>query len=209
VDAQPTVPTVADQPSSGATTAGKGRPTPKRRDAENRRRGPVAPAPATAKQARARRKAQRGTKEQRKQTAGERRAAQVERRQRMAAGDERYLTPRDKGPVRGYVRDIVDARRSLVNMFMPLAVILLVVMYGGVAFGKQVQVYVTMVMLIMLIFMVGDGVLLGRLVNRRVREKFPDTAERPFGLGWYAFSRAMQIRRMRLPKPKVSPGDAV
>ncbi|WP_241841108.1 DUF3043 domain-containing protein [Rhodococcus erythropolis] len=51
---------------------GKGRPTPKRRDAEAKRRGPVAPAPLTAKEARARRKATRGSKEDRKAEAAER-----------------------------------------------------------------------------------------------------------------------------------------
>ncbi|MEU2126712.1 DUF3043 domain-containing protein, partial [Nocardia niwae] len=47
--------------STATATAGKGRPTPKRRDAQGKRRGPVAPAPLTAKEARARRKAARGS----------------------------------------------------------------------------------------------------------------------------------------------------
>ena len=36
----------------------------------------------------------------------------------MLAGEDEYLLPRDKGPVRAYVRDFIDARRNLVGLFM-------------------------------------------------------------------------------------------
>ncbi|NMT18739.1 DUF3043 domain-containing protein, partial [Vibrio parahaemolyticus] len=71
------------------------------------------------------------------------------------------------------------------------------------------QTIVTLVMLVMMLFMAIEGVLLGRLVNNRVLEKFPDTTDTGFKLGWYAFVRASQIRRMRAPKPRVGPGDPV
>ena len=41
----------------------------------------------------------------------------------MAAGDQRYLLPRDRGPVRAYVRDLVDSRPHLSGLFMPLAIL--------------------------------------------------------------------------------------
>ncbi|MCM6773410.1 DUF3043 domain-containing protein [Nocardia sp. CDC159] len=188
-----------------AATAGKGRPTPKRRDAQGRRRGPVAPAPMTAKEARARRKAARGTRAERKAAAAERRRDAADRRQRMLAGEDKYLLPRDRGPVRAYVRDLVDARRNLVGLFMPLALLMIMTMF----LAPVVQGYVTLGMTVMFVFMLGEGVLLGRTINRRVRERFPEHTDRPFSLGWYAFVRASQIRRMRAPKPRVNPGDAV
>jgi hypothetical protein len=200
--------TSADRTGGSATTAttsGKGRPTPKRRDAEARRRGPVAPAPMTQKEARARRKAARGTRADRKAASAERRAASADRRARMLAGEEKYLLPRDRGPVRGYVRDLVDSRRNLVGLFMPLALVLIVTMF----LTPVVQGYVTLAMLVMMVFMAGEGLVLGRLVNRRVRERFPDATESAFSLGWYAFVRASQVRRMRAPKPRVGPGDSV
>lgn len=186
-------------------TPGKGRPTPKRRDAEAKRRGPVAPAPLTAKEARARRKATRGSKEERKVAAAERRADAADRRARMLAGEDKYLLPRDKGPVRAYVRDIVDSRRNLVGLFMPLALILILAMF----LSPVIQSYVTLGMLVMMLFMAGEGYFLGRMINNRVRERFPDSTDGGFKLGWYAFVRASQIRKMRAPKPRVSPGDAV
>lgn len=120
-------------------------------------------------------------------------------------GEEQYLLPRDKGPVRGYVRDIVDARRNIVGLFMPMALILLVVMF----LGPALQFIVTLVMLVMMVFMLGEGFILGRIVNKRVRERYPDSTAKPLSLGWYAFVRASQIRRLRAPKPRVGAGDAV
>ena len=37
------------------------------------------------------------------------------------AGEDAYLLPRDKGPVRRYVRDVVDSRRNVLGLFMPAA----------------------------------------------------------------------------------------
>ncbi len=194
--------TTADRP---VPTAGKGKPTPKRRDAQGRRRGPVAPAPLTAKEARARRKATRGSREERKAASAERRRDAADRRQRMLAGEDKYLLPRDRGPVRAYVRDLVDARRNLVGLFMPLALVLILTMFVGPA----LQAYVTLAMLVMMAFMIIEGFLLGRIVNRRVRERFPEHTDSSWSLGWYAFVRASQIRRMRAPKPRVEAGTAV
>ena len=37
----------------------------------------------------------------------------------------------------------------------------------------------------------------------------PDTTDTGFRLGWYCFTRAMQLRMMRAPRPQVKPGDKV
>ncbi|WP_054813260.1 DUF3043 domain-containing protein [Nocardia arizonensis] len=191
--------------SSTTATLGKGRPTPKRRDAQGKRRGPIAPAPLTAKEARARRKATRGTKEDRRAASAERKLAAQDRRARMLAGEDKYLLPRDQGPVRAYVRDVVDARRNLVGLFMPMALVLILSMFAA----PRLQTIVTLAMLVMMLFMAIEGVLLGRIVSKRVRERFPNNTDSGFKLGWYAFVRASQIRKMRAPKPRVAPGDAV
>lgn len=195
----------ASENASPPVSVGKGRPTPKRRDAEARKRGPVAPAPLTSKEARERRKANKGSKEDRKTASNERRAAAAERRARMLAGDDKYLLPRDKGPVRAYVRDIVDSRRNLVGLFMPLALVLIFALF----LQPAVQQYVTLAMFVMMLFMVGEGIYLGKMINNRIRSRFPETTDGGFKIGWYAFVRASQIRKMRAPKPRVSAGAAV
>ncbi|MGH4000363.1 MAG: DUF3043 domain-containing protein, partial [Pseudonocardiaceae bacterium] len=106
-----------DDVTPRARTTGKGRPTPSRREAEGRKRGPAPPPPRTQREALRR---MRGSKQ-------ERRTASAARRERMMAGDEKYLLPRDRGPVKAYVRDLVDSRRNISGMFMPLALLVIVV----------------------------------------------------------------------------------
>jgi hypothetical protein len=187
------------------TTAPKGRPTPKRSD---RRRGPVAPAPMTAAEARARRKTMAGPKlsrEERRAQSAARRAAMAERRERMMAGEEGYLLPRDQGPVRRYVRDVVDSRRNVLGLFLPAALALIFIMCGV----PQLAPYVSPAMTVLTVLMVIDGIVVGRKVTRLVDEKFPNNTESRWKLGFYAASRASQMRRMRAPRPQVERGSRV
>jgi hypothetical protein len=188
-------------------TAPKGRPTPKRDS--SRRRGPIAPAPMTTAEARRRRKELRGPKlsrDERREDKVAKRAAMSERRERMMAGDDAYLLPRDKGPVRALARDIVDARRvSVLGLFMPAALGLIFIMLAV----PQVQYYISPAMLILMGIMIVDGLFLGRKVNRLVDEKYPDHTEGGWKLGFYAASRASQLRRMRAPRPRVNRGEKV
>jgi hypothetical protein len=171
-----------DAGTAKSATAPKGRPTPKRSEA-TRRRGPVAPAPLTSAEARKR------------------------RRERMMSGEDAYLLPRDKGPVRRYARDIVDARRNLLGLFMPAALIMVFVMLSVPSLA--VQQAVTPAMLVLLVVMGIDGVFLSRRVNRLVDARFPDNIESGWKLGFYAASRASQLRRMRAPRPQVERGAKV
>jgi hypothetical protein len=185
-----------EQAANGAYTAAKGRPTPKRREAEGRRRGPVPPPPMTQREAMKRSRVNKA----------DRRTAAAQRRERMAAGDDKYLLARDKGPVRAYVRDVVDSRRHLIGLFMPLAVLVLVAMVSPV---PAIQVYAAPGTMVVLVVMVLEGVLLARNVIKRVRAKFPDVTHKSLALGWYSFVRASQIRKLRIPKPTTKIGDTV
>ncbi|WP_322861134.1 DUF3043 domain-containing protein [Mycobacterium europaeum] len=200
-------PATASRGSRGTTP--KGRPTPKRNEARRTaRKGPVAPAPMTASEARARRKSLAGPKlsrEERKADRTANRARMANRRERMMAGDEAYLLPRDQGPVRRYVRDVVDARRNLLGLFMPATLFLMFAMFTT----PQLQLYVSPAMLLLMAVMMVDGLLLGRKVSRLVDAKFPDNTESRWKLGLYAASRASQMRRLRTPRPQVERGSDV
>jgi len=197
---------VAQPTTAVRATAPKGRPTPKRSEV-TKRRGPIAPAPATAAEARKRRKELRNTmtKEERQAEKLERRAAMGQRRERMMAGEEAYLLPRDQGTVRRYVRDIVDSRRNALGLFMPSALVMLFIMLAM----PKVQILISPVMLLLMGVMAVDALLLARKVNKAVDAKFPENAETHFKLGLYAASRASQMRRMRAPRPVVSLGTKV
>lgn len=200
-----TASTAAPEPAAApGTTAPKGRPTPKR---DARRRGPVAPAPMTAAEARKRRKELRATlsKEERKEQKLKERAVLTQRRERMMAGEEAYLLPRDQGPVRRYVRDLVDSRRSFLGLFMPSAIFMIFAMMTL----PRIQYYVSPLMLLWMVVLGIDALMLSRRVNKAVDAKFPDHTETRFKLGLYAAGRASQLRRLRIPRPQVSPGTTV
>ncbi|MFT3715507.1 MAG: DUF3043 domain-containing protein [Gordonia sp. (in: high G+C Gram-positive bacteria)] len=209
---EPTVDAVAEVEADDAATddkgatPGKGRPTPKRREAQNRKRGPVAPPPMTRAEARARRKEQKQTltKDERKELRAQRNQQRSEQREKMLAGDDKYLPARDRGPVRAYARDIVDSRRNLAGLFMPVAILVL-----AAAMVPKLAVYMNLALMLFIVLMLLDATYLGRKVNKAVREKFPDTTDTGFRLGLYAAIRSMQLRMMRAPKPRVRPGDKV
>jgi DUF3043 family protein len=208
-------PAPSDAASDAATRAArrtdpKGRPTPKRDEARRsaKKKGPVAPAPMTAAEARARRKTLAGPKLSREERKAERTASRsrmTDRRERMMAGDEAYLLPRDQGPIRRYVRDVVDSRRNMLGMFMPSTLALMFVMFAV----PQLQLYISPAMLVITAIMGVDGVILGRKVSRLVDAKFPSNTESRWKLGLYAAGRASQIRRMRAPRPQVDRGASV
>jgi hypothetical protein len=180
-------------------TPGKGRPTPKRREAETKRRGPAPPPPKTQREAQKLARQNRASRAERRQDAAGRRA-------RMLAGDERALMPRDRGPVKAYVRDVVDSRRHLIGLFMPLAALVFVSLIVPV---PRLQSLVSLFCMAMLASIVLEGVLLGRRVIKAAREKFPKEQVSSVSIGWYSFSRASQLRKLRVPKPRVKIGAEV
>lgn len=196
----------SDTPADGASEStqtgdagpvvGKGRPTPKRRDAERRRRGPAPPPPRTQREAVKLARANRPDK-------AERRRVAAERRERMESGDDRYLPPRDRGPVKAYIRDVVDSRRHVIGLFMPLAGLVFLSIIVPV---REVQTYTSIFAMAAMAAMVVEGVLLGRQITANARAKFPNEEIKGFSTGWYAFTRASQPRKLRVPKPRVERG---
>ena len=200
-------PATSDDAGADSTTGeaevghatGKGRPTPKRRDAEGRRRGPAPPPPRTQRESIKLAKQNRGSRE-------ERRKAAAERRSKMDSGDDKSLPSRDRGPVKAYIRDLIDSRRHLMGLFMPLAGFVFLSLL--IPFPKA-QSMLSLFSMSMMIAMGIEGVLLGRQITKRVRERFPDIEVKGLSTGWYAFTRASQLRRLRSPKPRVSYGYKV
>lgn len=191
-----------------AYTPGKGRPTPKRRESE-RRRGPVAPPPTTQREAYKRSKEL--SKNAPKLSKDERRALAADRRERMMRGDDKALLPRDRGAVRAYVRDLVDARRSLAGTLLPIALLSFITLIIPNPF---VQAYGPMVLMVAIIAAIIDSVIFGRQVSRKVRAKFPNgdssgLSVKGSSLGFYAFNRATLIRKWRIPRPRVDIGDVI
>jgi Protein of unknown function (DUF3043) len=192
-DAGPAEPVGAD--AAGSTrAAGKGRPTPRRREAQRRRTGPVAPPPRTRREA---------YKRMREQGGGDRRSTA---REAMRSGDERYLGPRDRGPERRLVRDIIDSRRNAGTLFLMSAVVYFL---GLIVPSVQVKAAITALWLTVLILLIVDSTVIGLKIRKLMRERFPDSTQKTSSLVFYGATRATMIRRWRSPKPVVEVGDKI
>jgi cation transport ATPase len=174
-------------------SAGKGRPTPKRNEAQGRRPGPPPPPPTTRKEA------YRRQREQQAATRGATRAA-------AARGDDSYLPVRDRGPVRKLVRDIVDARRNAGSFFLLVAGLVLI---GYFVPSPQFQSYTVSIWLAFFLLIIVDSIFLGRRIKKTVLQRFPGQDHKMRSLVWYGVTRATMVRRWRFPKPEVALGAQV
>ena len=175
-----------------ARAQGKGRPTPRRSEAQGRRPGPPPPPPSTRKEA---------YKRMRDQQA----ARRTQARSSALVGDDSYLPARDRGPERKLVRDVVDARRNVGSFFLAIAGVALI---GTVVPNVAVRSYATFLLFLYFVLLIIDSFVLGRKISRTLKERFPNLARRK-GLVWYGVSRATMIRRWRFPKPEVKVGATV
>jgi Protein of unknown function (DUF3043) len=176
-----------------AYTPPKRRPTPKRAEAQRRRRRPEPP-PASRKEA------FRRSKEKQRQERTEARAG-------MMRGDEDYLMPRDRGPVRRLVREIVDRRRNVGPAFLLGA--LLVIALSGQNMPPQVRFGANVLWLGLMLTLILDATLISRRVKRLVTDRYPDSQEKWGRLYFYAFTRSTMIRRFRVPRPTVKVGEEI
>jgi hypothetical protein len=148
----------------------------------------------TRKEAEAASKARAKAPRTRKEIAAAQRASRAQStktvRQAMRDGDERYYPARDRGPQRRFVRDFVDARFSLIELVIPLLLVTMLLGYSGNS---------TLVMVLL------DMVLLRFRLRRELVRRFPDQSSK--GLTYYAITRALQMKFMRLPKAKVRIGQ--
>lgn len=138
-----------------------------------------------------------------REQSNERRASM---REGMKTGDERFLLPRDQGPERRLVRNIVDSRRNAGSLFLFVAV----VYFAGLFIrDTRFQAIAVSLWVTVLLLLITDSTIIGFRIRRLVGERFPDTRERTSRLVLYGVTRATMIRRWRAPKPQVELGDKV
>jgi Protein of unknown function (DUF3043) len=170
--------------------APKGRPTPKRNAAQSQRRT-AASRPADRKSAN-------------RQVRDARRVELAKQREALAGGDERYLPARDKGPVRRACREYIDSRWHVAELFLPLAVVILVLSMIPNLRIKDVSL---LLWLVLIVLIVGQSVITGFRLRGELSRRFPNDNTR--GAVAYSLMRTLQMRRMRLPKPQVKRGAPV
>ena len=184
----------ADQTASTEEVRGKGRPTPKRKQAEARNLRPLVP---------------KDRKASRKAAKARIRAREDAQYEAMRTGDIDHMPKSERLPWRIYIRDYVDARFNLLEWIFPAIILMFVATLMGMFVGPQHYATFTMAVTVLLygylIVALVDTWLMWRKLKRLLIDKF---GERSVAKGSrsasYAWQRAMMVRRWRVPKPSQS-----
>jgi hypothetical protein len=171
-------------------SGGKGHATPTRKEAEAAARA-KAKTPRTRKEVAAAQKAQRSQ-------------GSDKMRQAMRTGDDRYLPARDQGPVKRFIRDLVDSRFSFVELMIPILLVTTVMAWSG---SSALAQYGNAILLAMLVVIIVDTLRLRSRLRKEMAARFPDETTK--GTTYYAIMRSLQMKFMRLPKPQVKIGQAL
>jgi Protein of unknown function (DUF3043) len=175
--------------NSAAFTPAKGRPTPKRSEAERRRRSPYA-APGDKKG---------GSSQSRDRD----RADRARKYEALKRGEEWALPAKDRGPIRGLTRDYVDSKRRVSEFYMYILIIMFIALFSVHSASAKSLVYYVVVVLAA--FIIIEGALITRGVRKLAATRYPGVSTK--GVTIYAIMRSMQIRRLRMPTPRLKPGD--
>jgi Protein of unknown function (DUF3043) len=178
--------------------AGKGRPTPKRSEAERNRYQSITGSSTSGR-------GPAGSGPKGKLTPEEKARVQADRAKRTAAmrrGEEWALGPRDRGPIKKLARDYVDSRRRPSEFYMYVLVLLLIALLSR---DKALNTYVSPLVIVLIVVVAIDAFFLRRSLHRLAAERYPSESTR--GMTTYGVMRALQIRRFRMPAPRLKPGD--
>jgi hypothetical protein len=112
---------------------------------------------------------------------------------------DELLPPWERGPVRGFVRDAVDAHGPrLTLLFMPAFALALITIFGP---ASELGDYLKVASLAVLGVVAVDAALLGSSIVNAARQAFPTERVPRFATTWYVFMRAHRPRSMRRPAP--------
>jgi Protein of unknown function (DUF3043). len=132
------------------------------------------------------------------------RSARAKQRAALMSGDESALPARDKGPVKRYIRDAVDARWNIGEFMLPIMFLVLALTFVQPIF-KSAASWTNLLIFALVYGLVIAGALDAFLMWRRIKAKivakFGEAP--PRGSAMYAVMRAFQMRRSRLPRPQV------
>lgn len=180
---------INDELAAEAHAAGKGKPTPKRRDQEAAHQRPLVLDPKAS------------SKERREKV----RAQRAKEQQALLSGDEQNMPAEHKGPQKRFMRDFIDARTGLGEYLMPASIMFVLVSLvfnsnesasGWIILGFYSLVFVTL----------GETFWAMRSLRKLMDQKFPG---QPMPRAWriYAAGRMLNLRRLRVPRPIVKRGE--
>lgn len=122
----------------------------------------------------------------------------------MRSGDLAHMPKYEQLPWRVYIRDYVDARINIGEYFIPFSLVLMVIIMSFSFVGMRIiSVILTVVLYVYLLICAIDVFIMWRRLRKELIRKYgPQSVSRSSRSSTYAWSRAIQLRRWRLPKPR-------
>jgi len=205
-DSQPAAAPEAPAKTKSPAQTGKGRPTPKRSEAEAGRYKSITGSTTSGRGPRpAATPGRKLTPEEKDKARAQARTERNRQMQAMRRGEEWALQPRDRGPMKKLARDYVDAHRRPSEFYMYALIILVVSLIVGKS-HKALNADLEYLLLAIIAVIIVDAILLRRSIAKLAAQRLPGQSTR--GLTFYAIMRALQLRRFRNPAPAVKPGDS-
>lgn len=122
----------------------------------------------------------------------------------MRSGDLAHMPKYEQLPWRVYIRDYVDARINIGEYFIPFSLVLMVIIMSfSFVSMRIISVILTVVLYVYLLICAIDVFIMWRRLRKELIRKYgPQSVSRSSRSSTYAWSRAIQLRRWRLPKPR-------
>lgn len=122
----------------------------------------------------------------------------------MRSGDLAHMPKYEQLPWRVYIRDYVDARINIGEYFIPFSLVLMIIIMSFSFVGMRIiSVILTVVLYVYLLICAIDVFIMWRRLRKELIRKYgPQSVSRSSRSSTYAWSRAIQLRRWRLPKPR-------
>jgi len=187
----------AEKVRPAAETA-KGRPTPKRSEAERGRRQGI----TGSRGGSGGRSGSSGGRSA--TTSEERRAERLRRQEAMRRGEDWALLPRDRGPVKQLARDYVDSKRHLGEYLFYVLILVIILTFTH---APVIQTYSTLIALVLFVIIGFEVSVQVRAIRRLASVRLP--GENTRGLSFYVGMRTINPRRLRSPAPRVKPGQQI
>lgn len=169
-------------PQGTAKPAGKGAPTPSRREAEAARRERLNP------------------------TLSPKELRQRERAAKNSLRDEQFVKV-EAAPAKVLMRDFVDSRKGVAQWSMPILMGTLALSLALGSFGTEAATMVAWFTYAIFALIAIDLFLMWRGYKRLHAERLPKEPLK--GMVGYMLNRAINMRRLRMPAPRVKPGDEI
>jgi hypothetical protein len=187
------------QKARPAAETAKGRPTPKRSEAERGRRQGI-----TGSRGGSGARGGGGGGSRSASTSEERRAERIRKQQAMRRGEDWALLPRDRGPVKQLARDYVDSKRHLGEYLFYVLILVIILTFTH---APVVQTYSTLIALVLFVIIGLEVSMQVRAIRRLAAVRLP--GENTRGLSFYVAMRTINPRKLRSPAPRVKPGQQI